>query len=72
MSGALWAFLKALFVVIPIIVLAVRDGRIKSGTEKEVIDAFTKANEDRIKRAIDARDAPDDGLPDDEFDRDRH
>lgn len=72
MTGAFWAFLKALFVVIPIIVLAVRDGRIKQGTEKEIIDAFIKANEARIKRAIDARDAPDDGLPDDEFDRDRH
>ena len=69
MTGAFWVFLKALFTVIPIIVLAIRDGQIKAGTEKEIADAFAKASSDRVKRAVDARDGPDSGLPDG-FDRD--
>lgn len=69
MTGAFWAFLKALFTVIPILVLAIRDGQIKDGTIKEVTDAITKASDARVKRAIDARDGPDDGLSDG-FDRD--
>lgn len=69
MNGAFWAFLKALFTVIPIIVLAIRDGRIKEGTEKEIQDAFTAALKDRVDRAVAARDGPDDGMSDG-FDRD--
>ena len=69
MAGAFWwVFLKALVAVIPMLVYAVRDGRIKTGTEKEIQDAFTLALEARTKRAIDARDGPDDGLSDG-FDR---
>lgn len=69
MNGAFWAFLKALFTVIPIIVLAIRDGQIKTGTEKEIQDAFTAALKKRVDGAIAARDGPDDGMSDG-FDRD--
>lgn len=69
MNGAFWAFLKALFTILPVIVLAIRDGRIKDGTEKEILDALTKATDQRVKRAIAARDGPDDGVSDG-FDRD--
>lgn len=69
MNGAFWALLKALFTILPIIILAIRDGQIKDGTEKEIRDALNKANDARVKRAVDARDGPDDGLSDG-FDRD--
>jgi len=61
--------IKAVAVLIPMVVTMVQEGRIKNATEKEIQDAFIKASEDRVKRAVDARDGPDDGLPDG-FDRD--
>lgn len=68
MTGAFWVFLRALFTVIPVLVLAIREGQIKTGTEKEIQDAFTLALSTRAKRALDARDGPDDGMSDG-FDR---
>lgn len=69
MTGAGWAFLKALFTIIPIIVLAIRDGQIRDGTLKEINDAVALASKARSDRAIAARDGPDDGMSDG-FDRD--
>lgn len=71
MTGAGWAFLKALFTLIPILVLAVRDGQIRDGTLKEINDAVLKASKARADRAIAARDGPDDGMSDG-YDRSEH
>lgn len=71
MAGALWAFLKALSILIPLIVFAIRDGRIKDGTLKEINDAVLHASKDRADRAIAARDGPDDGMSDG-YDRSEH
>lgn len=68
-TATLWLIIKAVAVAIPLIIAYVQEGRIKTATAKEIEDAFTKASEDRVKRAINARDGPDDGMPDG-FDRD--
>lgn len=68
-SATIWLVIKAVAILLPLIVSAVRDGRVKTATEKEILDVFTKENEARVARAIAARDGPDDGVSDG-FDRD--
>jgi hypothetical protein len=67
--AGIWLVIQAIAVLIPLIVSAVRDGKIKSATEKEILDVFTAESAARVERAIAARDGPDDGLSDG-FDRD--
>lgn len=66
--------LKAVLVLIPFIVDMVKEGKIKTATEKEVLDAFEQKFEELwAKRITDARIAGDNvsSLPDpaDPFDR---
>jgi hypothetical protein len=64
MTATVWLILKAVAVILPILIEAIQTGRIKTANEQEILDAFTAANNDRVKRAVDARDGPDNGLPD--------
>lgn len=69
--GEISLALKAIVAIVPYIVFLVRDGRIKKATQEEVINEMLALSKDRVDRAVDARNAPDDGLPDDENDRSR-
>jgi hypothetical protein len=64
MTATVWLILKAVAVILPILIEAIQTGRIKTANEQEILDAFTAANNYRVKRAVDARDGPDNGLPD--------
>lgn len=58
--------LKALMTLVPFVVEAVRDGRIRAASQQEVLDAVVakiKARADRARRARDDPNAPD-GLSD--------
>lgn len=64
MNGALWVILKALFTILPVIVLGVHDGLIRNGTADEISNAVILASKKRADDAIAARDGPDDGMSD--------
>lgn len=54
--------LKALMVLLPLVVNAVRDGRVRAASQQEVLDALLGKIGDRVDNAKRARD--DDSLPD--------
>lgn len=61
-SSVVILILKALLTLIPLVVSAVRDGRIREGAKEEVINALIIEHSDRVRRARDARDrVSDDG-----------
>lgn len=63
-AATVWLLIKAVAVLLPMIMQMIQTGKIKTATEKEMLDAFKQESEARVKRAIDARDGPDSGLPD--------
>ena len=48
--------IKAVLTILPMIVQAVRDGRIKEGAENEVLSALEKEHRARVDAAVAARD----------------
>lgn len=74
MNTSAWLLiLKAVLTLLPLIVSAVRDGRIKEASEKEIVDAILTLYATRIDRAIRAGDAAAGSVqPDDPNDRARN
>lgn len=76
MNTSAWLLiLKAVLTLLPLIVSAVRDGRIKEASEKEIVDAILALYTKRIENAIRAGDRAyhDDSVqPDDPNDRSRN
>jgi hypothetical protein len=69
MLSSILTILAAIASVLPTIIAAVREGQIKTGAYDEVLSALAVAQASRVAAAVAARDAPDDGLSDDGFDR---
>lgn len=63
--------IKALLTVLPFIIEAVRDGRIKEGAKDEVLRELASLQKARVDAAAAARDAIRNGLPLNEQDRNR-
>lgn len=76
MTSSAWLLIiKAVLTLLPLIVSAVRDGRIKEASEKEIVDAILTLYAKRIEDAVRAGDRAyhDDSLqPNDPNDRSRH
>lgn len=69
-AATVWLLIKAVAVLLPMIMNMIQTGQIQTATEKEILDAFVRDNEARVRRGISARDGPDSGLPDPDNDRD--
>lgn len=66
-----WLVIKALLSILPAIISAVRDGKIKSAAQDEVLEALMAGLKTKIDAAIKAGTGPLLNEDDDPFNRDR-
>lgn len=59
-----WLIIKALAVILPAIINAIRDGRIRTAAQDEVLTALTRKIEDRLNaaKAVKQENLPDESL----------
>lgn len=63
-TSLIWLVIKALFAILPAVVSAVRDGRIRAASQTEVLDALSVALQERFDAARRAADGDTDELSD--------